>query len=174
MHILKDPDSHPEILEMLSSLSLIEFNSAYLSLANLLARLRRSTHSQIAFATPPGQTTVPENPNRSGGSTSSTSSGSSTESKLEPYAQNVATDFLKATYSTVVKWMTRFAWVNPNAKLYLSPQYVRVWFFWLLQCSPENGKYVSARHKWLKLLMMAAFPCTFNAIHPQVNNRGAW
>ena len=129
MHVLKDPDSHPEIFEMLRRLDLIEFTSTYLSLANLLARLRRSTHSQIAFTTPPGQTTVPENPNRSAGSTSSTSSGSSTESKPEPYAQNVATDFIKATYSTVVKWMTRFEWVNPDAKLYLSPQYVRVWFF---------------------------------------------
>jgi len=129
MHILKDPDSHPEILEMLSSLNLMGFNSTYLSLGNLLARLRRSTHSQIAFATPPGQTTVPENPNRSSGSTSSTSSGSSTESKPEPYAQNVAADFLKATYSTVVKWMTRFEWVNPDAKLYLSPQYVRICSF---------------------------------------------
>jgi hypothetical protein len=123
MHVLKDPDSHPEILEMLSSLSLMGFNSTYLSLANLLARHRRSTHSQIAFATPPGQTTLPDNPNRSGGSTSSSSS---TESKPEPYAQNFATDFIKTTYSTVVKWMTRFGWVNPDSKLYLSPRYV--WF----------------------------------------------
>jgi hypothetical protein len=91
MHVLKDPDSHPEILEMLSSLNLMGFNSTYLSLANLLARLRCSTHNQIAFTTPPGQTTMPENPNRSGGSTSSSSS---TKSKPEPYAQNVATDFL--------------------------------------------------------------------------------
>jgi hypothetical protein len=126
MHVLKDPDSHPEILEMLSSLNLMGFNSTYLSLTNLLARLRRSTHNQIVFITPPGQTTVPENPNRSGGSTSSSSS---TESKPEPYAQNVATDFLKATYSMVVKWMIRFEWVNPDVKLYLSPQYIRVWSF---------------------------------------------
>ena len=54
MHVLKDPDSHPEIFEMLRSLDLIEFNSMYLSLANLLARLRHSTHTQVAFATPPG------------------------------------------------------------------------------------------------------------------------
>ena len=37
MHILKDPDNHPEILEMLRSLNLLEFNSTYLSLANILA-----------------------------------------------------------------------------------------------------------------------------------------
>ena len=126
MHVLKDPESDPEISEMLRSLDLLEFNSAYVSLSTLLARLRRSTHTQIAFATPPGQTTIPEDPNRSGGSTSSSSS---TESKPEPYAQNVATNFLIATHSTVAKWMKRFEWVNPDAKLYLSPQYVRVWSF---------------------------------------------
>ena len=69
MHVLKDPDSHPEIFEMLRSLDLIEFNSTYLSLASLLARLRNSTHTQVAFATPPGRTTIPQDPNRSGGST---------------------------------------------------------------------------------------------------------
>src|ERR1700738_4300399 len=125
MNILKDPDSHPRIFEMIRNLDLVEFSSTYLSLPTLLARLQRSTHTQVAFATPPGQTTVPENPNRSGGSSSSSSS---TESKSEPYAQNVATDFLKATYSTVVNWMSRFEWVNPNATLYFSPQYILISF----------------------------------------------
>ena len=147
MNVLKDPDSDPEILEMLRSLDLLEFNSTYLSLANLLARLRRSTHTQVAFATPPGQTTIPEDPNRSGGSTSSSSS---TESKPEPYAQNVATDFLKATYSTVVKWMRRFEWVNPDAKLYLSPQYVIVFVVLIIAVLSRKWKYVSARRSWLK------------------------
>lgn len=86
MHVLKDPESDPEISEMLRDLDLLEFHSAYSSLAKLLARLRHSTHTQVAFATPPGQTTIPEDPNRSRGSTSSSSS---TESKPEPYAQNV-------------------------------------------------------------------------------------
>src|SRR5947207_9124502 len=54
-------------------LDLLEFNSVYEYLATLLARLRRSTHTQIEFATPPGQTTIPRDPNRSGGSTSSPS-----------------------------------------------------------------------------------------------------
>jgi len=126
MNVLKAPDGDPEILEMLRSLELLEFTSTYLSLAKLLARLRRSTHTQITFATPPGQTTVPEDPNRS---VRSTSSGSSTESKPEPYAQNAATDLLKGTYSTVVKWMRRFEWVNPDARVYLSPQYIRVLLF---------------------------------------------
>ena len=124
--LLKDPDSYPKIFEMLRMLNLQEFNAVYLSLASLITRLRRSTHAAITFTTPLGQTTVPENPGLSGGSTSSTSStstSSSTESKPEPYAQNVAIDFLKATYATVIKWMTNLEWVNPQAKLYLSPQY---------------------------------------------------
>jgi hypothetical protein len=129
MNILKAPDGDPEILDMLRSLELLEFGSTYLSLAKLLARLRRLTHTQIAFATPPRQTIVPDDPNYSGWSTSSTSSGSSTESKPEPYAQNTATDLLKGTYSTVVKWMRRFEWVNPDARLYLSPQYISVLLF---------------------------------------------
>jgi len=123
MNVLKDPDSHPEIFEMLRNLDLAEFNSTYLSLANLLARLRRSTHAQVAFATPPGQTTIPQRPNHSGGSKSTTSS---TESKPEPYAQNVASKFLEATHSTIEKWMRRFEWANPQAKVYLTPQYARV------------------------------------------------
>ena len=105
MNVLKGPGSDPEILEMLCDFNLEGFDSTCLSLATLLPQLRRSTRSQIAFVTPPRQTTVPEDPFHSGGSTSS---GSSTESKPEPYAQNVATNFLTATYSTVAKWMRRF------------------------------------------------------------------
>ena len=70
MNVLKDCEGNREIFKMIRALDLREFNSTYLSLATLLARLRRSTHTQIAFATPPGQTTMPEDPNRSGGSTS--------------------------------------------------------------------------------------------------------
>jgi hypothetical protein len=117
MNVLKDPDSHPAIFEMLNMLDLDRFSSTYMSLASLLARLRRSTHTQIAFATPPGQTTMPEDPNLSGGSTSST------ESKPEPYAQNVACRFLEDTYSTIAEWMSGFEWINPDSKLYLYPQY---------------------------------------------------
>ena len=92
MNVLKDPESHPAIVKMLRMLDLGEFNSTYRSLASLLARLRRSSQTQITFATSPGQTTMPEDPNRSGGSTSST------ESKPELYAQNVAFRFLEDTY----------------------------------------------------------------------------
>ena len=126
MNVLKDCEGNREIFKMLRALDLIEFNSTYLSLATLLARLLRSTHTQIAFATPPGQMTMPDDPNRSGGSTSSSSS---TESKPEPHAQNVATDFLKATYATVAEWMEDIEWINPECKLYLSPQYVTILSF---------------------------------------------
>jgi hypothetical protein len=59
----------------------------------------------MAFTTPAGQTTIPEDSNRSGGSSSST------ESKPEIYAQNVAVDFLKATYSTITEWMKNI-WIS--------------------------------------------------------------
>ena len=117
---LKIPTILPN-LQNVRSLSLTEFNSTYLSLATPLARLQHSTHRQVTFATPPGKTTIPQDPNRSGGSTLTTSSSSSAKSKGEPFAQNVATHFLSAPYSTVAEWMTRLAWVDP-AKLYLSPQ----------------------------------------------------
>jgi hypothetical protein len=123
MHVLKDCEGNRQIFKMLQVLDLKDFNSAYLSLTTLLARLRRSTHTQIAFTTPPGQITTPEDSNYSGGSASSSSS---TESKPELYSQNVATDFLKATYATVAEWMEDIEWVDPNVKLYLSPQYIHV------------------------------------------------
>jgi hypothetical protein len=142
MHILKDPENDPEISEMLRRLDLLEFQSAYLSLAKLLIRLRHSTHTQVTFTTPPGQTTIPENPNHSGGSTSSSSS---TASKPEPYAQNVATNLLTATHSTISKWMRRFEWVNPDAKLYLSPQYASIFVLLIIAVLSTQWKYVLAR-----------------------------
>ena len=119
MNVLKSCEDNREVFKMLRRLDLGDFKSTYLlSLVILLARLRRSTHAQIAFATPPGQITIPQDPSHSGGSTSST------ESKPEPYAQNAAIDFLKDTYSTVVEWMGGIEWINPDAKVQLSPQYV--------------------------------------------------
>jgi len=47
MHVLKDPDSHPEIVKMLRSLDLTEFNATYSSLATFLAvQLTQKLHSQ--------------------------------------------------------------------------------------------------------------------------------
>jgi hypothetical protein len=135
---------------MLRSLELSEFIVAYSSLTTLLARLRLSTHRQVAFATPPGQTTVPRDPNLSHGSTSSASTSSSTEPKPEPNAQNIATNFLIATHFTVSKWMKLFEWVNPDAKLCLSPQCVIVLSVLIDAVLTRKWKYVSARRSWLK------------------------
>jgi hypothetical protein len=85
------------MIEMLHDLDLIDFRYTYTSLTNLLARLRRSTRGKITFATPPGQMTIPEDPNRTNGSTSST------ESKPEPNAQSVAAKFLDDTRTTINK-----------------------------------------------------------------------
>ena len=129
MNIIKNSIGNPEIFKMLRILDLKEFNSTYLSLSTLLTRLRRSMRTEIVFATPPGQTTLPQDPNRSGGSTFSSSSSSSTESKPEPYAQNFATNFLTTTLSTIGEWMGNLHWANPAAKLSLSPQYVNMSLF---------------------------------------------
>jgi len=119
MNHVKNFEGYAKIYRMLETLGLSGFNSVYSSLATLLARRRRSTGiNQVVFTTPPGQTTIPEDPNYSGGSSSST------ESRPEIYAQNVAVDFLKATHSTVAEWTENIGWVNPEAKLHLSPQCV--------------------------------------------------
>jgi hypothetical protein len=118
MNYVKNFEGNAKIIKMLRILDLKEFSSTYSSLSTLLSRCRRSTgDTRLVFQTPPGQTTVPEDPNRSGGSSSST------ESKPEIYAQNVVTDFLKSTHSTVAEWMEDVGWVNSEVKLHLSPQY---------------------------------------------------
>ena len=124
MNVVKTIEDSGEIFNMLEILNLTRFIPTYSSLASLLALLRRSAgDTQVAFQTPPGQTTIPEDPDRSGGSSSST------ESKSEIYAQNVATDFLKATHSTVARWMSKIEWFNSEAKVHLFPQYIPVLTF---------------------------------------------
>ena len=119
MNHVKNFRGNAKIINMLRMLDLNEFTSTYSSLATLLAKRRHSTGDiQVVFQTPPGKTTIPEDPNRSGGSSSST------ESKPEIYAQNVAVDFLKATHSTVAEWTENIGWVNSEVKLHLSPQCV--------------------------------------------------
>ena len=121
---MKNFEGNAKIFRMLETLGLAGFNSTYSSLTTLLARRRRSTgDTRLVFQTPPGQTTIPEDPDHSGGSSSST------ESKPEINAQNVAVDFLKATHSTVPEWTENIGWVNSEAKLHLSPQYIRTLSF---------------------------------------------
>jgi hypothetical protein len=124
MTFIKNFKGTAKIYKMLEMLGLSRFISTYSSLATLLAQRRRSAGTnQLIFETPPRQTTFPEDPNRSGGSSSST------ESKPELYAQHVATDLLKATHSTVAEWMEDIGWVNSEAEIHLSPQYVPVLSF---------------------------------------------
>lgn len=120
MQIVKESIGTEAIAEMIESRGLLRFESAYVSLATLLKRLR-PVAPRIAFNTPPRQTTVPQNPNYSGGSTGTSSS---IESKPETYAQDVARDFVKATCLTIGKWLHGIDWINPAAKAYLLPQYV--------------------------------------------------
>ena len=106
------------ILEMLQRLDLAKFEGLYLALSTLLARLRHSTQdTQIVFRTPPTQTAVPTDSNRTGGSDSSKSSNSSSESKGEPYAQSAAMELLKVAFITTARWMKINDWAGPEASL---------------------------------------------------------
>jgi hypothetical protein len=119
MNHVKNFEGNAKIVNMLRMLDLKEFTSTYSSLGILLAQCRRSTgDTQMVFRTPPGKTTIPEDPDHSSGSSSST------QSKPEIYAQNVAVDFLKSTHSTMAQWMEGIGWVNSEVKLHVSPQYV--------------------------------------------------
>jgi hypothetical protein len=123
MQVLKEESNVNTALgTMLESRNLLRFESMYTSLATLLTRLRPA-NQQIAFHTPPRQTTVPGDPNYSGGSTETSSS---LESKAEPYAQNVALRFMEATYFTVSDWIERVRWANPASKVSLSTQYIHI------------------------------------------------
>jgi hypothetical protein len=117
MQVITESRGNNAIIEMLCSRDLPDFKSTYVSLATLLKRLRPVAR-QLAFNTPPGQTTVPQNPTYSSGSTGT---NSSVESKPEIYAQNVALKFIEATCFTVSKWLEGIQWINPVARAYLSP-----------------------------------------------------
>jgi len=118
MSIVKSNDV-PLIVEMLERLGLPgEFRPLYMALATLLTRRRQSTQTaRIAFRTPPTQTTVPANPNLTGGSDSSKLSNSSSESKGEPYAQNVAIKLLEVAFITTARWVRPREWTRPEANV---------------------------------------------------------
>jgi hypothetical protein len=106
---------------MLTSHGLRDFAEAYTALGTLLARVRNSTGTApVIFATPPGQTTVPENSNLSGGSILSSSSA---ESKPEPYVNDFAIKFLAATFLTITPWVESLQWPTPRANVFLLSQY---------------------------------------------------
>jgi hypothetical protein len=118
MRVVTESRGNNAIVQLLNRLDLIRFESMYVTLATLLKRLRPVTRIQPSN-TPPGQNTVPYNPNYSGGSTGTSSS---VESKPVTYAQDVARDFLKATCLTIGEWLEGIEWINPAAKAYLSRQ----------------------------------------------------
>jgi hypothetical protein len=107
------------LVEMLSEHSLRDFALAYQALGDLLARVRRSAGTApVVYRTPPGQTTVPQNADYTGGSSSSS------ESKPEPHVNQFASNFLGTAFLTVSKWIQPLRWANPGARAHLKPQYV--------------------------------------------------
>ena len=124
MSIVKRRGAYPERMQMLSNSGLMQFGPAYTSLGTLLARVRRSTGiAPVIYSTPPGQTTVPQDPNLSGGSSGSSGSDSSGQSKGEPYVNGFATEFLKTTFFIISPWVGRVQWMTPRANAFLLSQY---------------------------------------------------
>jgi len=121
MSIVKRRGASSESMQMLASRGLLLFAPAYNSLGTLLARVRSSMGTApVIYATPPGQTTVPQDPSFSGGSSRSNSSA---ESKGEPYVNNFATKFLETTFLVISPWVERARWMIPKADAFLFSQY---------------------------------------------------
>jgi hypothetical protein len=121
MGIVKRPGAYPESMQMLASCGLLLFAPAYNSLGTLLARVRRSMGTApVIYSTPPGQTTVPQDPSFTGGSSGSNSSA---QSKWEPYVNNFATKFLETTFIVISPWVGRARWMIPRAEAFLFSQY---------------------------------------------------
>jgi len=124
MQLIKDSHGKYQISEMIERCNLSIFNSPYRALDTLLKRFRHPLKSRttIMFETPPQQQTVPANSSYTGGSEGSKKSGSSTESKPEPYAHEFVNEFLEATLTTVGRWMEGLPWVKSVARASLSRQ----------------------------------------------------
>jgi len=121
MTIVKRRGAYLECMQMLSNSGLMQFAPAYTTLGTLFARVRRSTGTApVIYSTPPGQTTVPQDPSLSGGSSGSDSSA---QSKGEPYVNDFATEFLKTTFLVIIPWVGRVQWMNPRANAFLLSQY---------------------------------------------------
>jgi hypothetical protein len=119
MGIVKRRGQDWELYQMLDERGLGRFELAYKALGDLLARVRRSAGTApVVYRTPPGQTTVPQNADYTGGSSSSA------ESKPEPHVNQFAGNFLGTAFLTVSKWIQPLRWTNPEARAHLEPQYV--------------------------------------------------
>src|SRR4051812_25149025 len=105
MSIVRRRGAGVPLMQMLTCNGLLLFNPAYSSLGALIARVRNSMGTtSVMYATPPRQTTVPQDPNLSG---RSDQSNSSAKSKSEHYVKKLATKFLETTFSTIVPWIER-------------------------------------------------------------------
>jgi hypothetical protein len=154
---------------MLSERRLRDFTFAYQALGDLLTRIRHSIGTApVVYRTPPGQITVPRNPDYTGGSDTSSSSA---ESKPEPHVNIFGNLFLGAAFLTVSKWIQTIRWVNPQARAHFKSQYVLSFLsdlvlsnLWACASAPHN----TSRHK-----MMAACPCVFSETY-QIKHPPAW
>ena len=124
MSIVAQSGEDYALVQMLTDRGLRDFALAYRALGNLLARVRNSMdNTPVMYRTPPGQTTVPQNSDHTGGSYVS---GSSAESKPEPHVNKFATMFFDTAFITVSKWVQPLRWANPQARAHLKSQYVPI------------------------------------------------
>lgn len=122
MSIVRRSGEDYALVQMLTKRGLGHFALAYSSLGTLLARVRNSMGTApVVYETPPGQMTVPQNPDHTSGSDVSSSSA---ESKSEPHVNLFASNFLGTAFLTVSKWVQPLRWANPQAHAHLKPQYV--------------------------------------------------
>ena len=100
----------------LEELNLAYFGIAYQALITLLEKRQAKTPA-ADFQTPPGQTTIPANPNFSG------ESGSSAESKPEYFPHTFADRFIGACYLAVQRQIGGLTWMHQQCRPQLSIPY---------------------------------------------------
>jgi len=93
------------------------FGIAYTALSSLMER--RESFAQWEYQTPPHQTTVPADPNFSGGSVVSKSSS---DSKGEPYVQTFADRFIDSALTTLQPYLDDLDWIDPRYTPHLGVQ----------------------------------------------------
>ena len=91
------------------------FENAYDALVSVLEKRKSSSKRPRKPQTPPNQTTIPANPKFS---------GSSTESKGEPFVQKFADRFTDSSLGAVRSWLDNFSWIHNKYKVRLISQYI--------------------------------------------------
>lgn len=137
---MQDVKDHRVRFDRLQGWPAIRFEYAYDALVRVLARKSPAARppQPPLYVTPPGQTTVPANPNFSDSTTSMASSGSS-ESKSEHYTDLFANYYIAATLKVVQNVTTDIRWLNPSLGFYLS---MTLFSSWICSCveSYMSGK----------------------------------